>query len=275
VLLFIELVVTILPSTLHRSISLTMPPKALPTDLPIRSFSSLADFEAFLEPEHATSSGVYLQLAKKGSGIPSISSKEAIEVALCFGWIDGRAQSVDDNWWLSRYTPRRPKSIWSQKNVGTIARLMEEGKLRPAGIAAVDAAKADGRWERAYAGSATITVPEDLAASLVADPASLAFFQSLNKSDRYSVLWRVETASPKSRAHRVKSLVEMLATGRIPGALAPLSKKSRQNVGDRKRAVSSVPEKEDSKTSKKSEEIYGADVRPSVRSRRAGLRRRT
>jgi uncharacterized protein YdeI (YjbR/CyaY-like superfamily) len=135
---------------IHRSFHVSarsrMPPKALlPTDLPIVPFASMADFEAYLEREHVKAPGVYLKLAKKGSGIPSVASTEAVEVALCFGWIDGRAQTIDDTWWLSRYTPRRQKSIWSQKNVNTIARLTEQGRMRPAGISAVDAAKRDGR----------------------------------------------------------------------------------------------------------------------------------
>jgi len=226
-----------------------MPPKSLPTDLPIRSFPSSAEFEAFLERDHTTAPGVYLQLAKKGSGIPSISSTEAIEVALCFGWIDGRAQSIDDTWWLSRYTPRRPKSIWSQKNVNTITRLMEEGKIRPAGITAVNAAKADGRWERAYAGPATITVPEDLATSLAALPAALAFFEGLNKSDRYSVLWRVETASPTARSNRIKMLVEMLAVGKVAGSLGSQPNKSRPKVGARKKQSPDTPKMKASQNS--------------------------
>jgi uncharacterized protein YdeI (YjbR/CyaY-like superfamily) len=204
-----------------------MPPKApLPTDFPIVPFAFAADFEAYLEREHGTAPGVYLKLAKKGSGVPSITSTAAVEVALCFGWIDGRAQTIDDTWWLSRYTPRRPKSIWSQKNVNTIARLTEEGKMRPSGVAAVDAAKGDGRWDRAYAGPATITVPEDMDASLAAQPTARAFFDGLNRSDRYSVLWRVETASPKVRAQRIESQVAMLAMGKLPADLA--SKKTQK-----------------------------------------------
>jgi uncharacterized protein YdeI (YjbR/CyaY-like superfamily) len=252
-----------------------MPPKAPPTDLPIRSFSSPAEFEAFLEREHTTAPGVYLQLAKKGSGIPSISSTEATEVALCFGWIDGRAQSIDDTWWLSRYTPRRPNSIWSQKNVNTITRLMEEGKIRPAGIAAVDAAKTDGRWQRAYAGPATITVPEDLATLLAAQPAALAFFKGLNKSDRYSVLWRAETASPARRTQRINMFVEMLAVGKVPGALGPPVNRLRQNAGAHKESVDDATGKrvfQNSKSRRKGSSIH---VNQSIQPRREGLRRRT
>ncbi|KAI4172315.1 MAG: hypothetical protein LQ346_008615 [Caloplaca aetnensis] len=194
--------------------------KALPTDLPLYSFSSAKEFEGFLEHEHATASGFHLKLAKKSSGIPSVSASEAVEVALCYGWIDGRANGLDDSWWLVRYTPRRPKSIWSKKNVTTIGRLVEGGRMRPAGIAAVEAAKADGRWERAYAGPATMEVPEDLALALAQEPAAAVFFEALNKTERYAVLWRVETASPQSRTKRIQALVEMLAEGTKPGAPA-------------------------------------------------------
>ncbi|KAF2095578.1 hypothetical protein NA57DRAFT_79297 [Rhizodiscina lignyota] len=190
--------------------------KALPSDLPIYSFPSADDFEAFLEREHTTTPGFHLKLAKKSSGIPSVSSSEAVEIALCFGWIDGRANGLDDKWWLVRYTPRRSKSIWSQKNVDTVSRLIEAGRMRPAGVECVEAAKADGRWVRAYAGPASITVPEDLTAALVAEPTAASFFESLNKTDRYSVLWRVQTASPKARANRIRTLVEMLAAGKKP-----------------------------------------------------------
>jgi hypothetical protein len=120
-----------------------------------------------------------------------------------------------------RFTPRRPKSIWSQKNVNTISKLLEAGRMRPAGIAAVDAAKSDGRWDRAYAGPATVSIPPDLTAVLARNPAAAAFFDGLNKTDRYAVLWRIETApSSQNRAKRIEALVKMLAEGKRPGASA-------------------------------------------------------
>ncbi|EXJ71045.1 uncharacterized protein A1O5_06038 [Cladophialophora psammophila CBS 110553] len=194
-----------------------MSSKPLPTDLPIHTFPSAKEWEAFLDREHATAPGCYIKLAKKSAGVGSISSAEAVEVALCFGWIDGRANGVDENWWLVRYTPRRSKSIWSQKNVNTVARLVEEGRMRPAGVAAVDAAKADGRWARAYDGPATITLSDDLTVALGAAPTASAFFEGLSKSERYTVLWRVQTASPQTRAKRIEAIVEMLAGGNVPG----------------------------------------------------------
>jgi uncharacterized protein YdeI (YjbR/CyaY-like superfamily) len=208
--------------------------KAPPSDLPIYSFSSADEFEAFLDREHTTAPGFHLKIAKKSSGIPSVSAAEAVEIALCFGWIDGRANGLDNNWWFSRYTPRRSKSIWSQKNVNTVGRLLQEGRMRPAGVAAVEAAKADGRWERAYAGPATITVPDDLATALAAEPAAASFFEAMNKTDRYAVLWRVQTAPPRSRAKRIEALVQMLAEGKRPGAPAKPAVKPKESANTKK-----------------------------------------
>ena len=186
-----------------------------PEEFEVRPFASPAEFEAWLEAEHERAPGVYVKLAKKAAGIPSITAAEAVEVALCFGWIDGRGNRVDDDWFTVRYTPRRAKSVWSQKNVETVARLTAQGRMRPAGLAAVRAAQDDGRWDRAYAGPATITVPDDLAAALAADPAAAAAFEALDRTNRYSVLWRVHTAAtPQTRATRVAAAVQMLAEGR-------------------------------------------------------------
>jgi uncharacterized protein YdeI (YjbR/CyaY-like superfamily) len=156
-----------------------------------------------------------VKIAKKGTGIPSVDWAGMVEVLLCFGWIDGRANRLDDTWYVQRITPRRAKSVWSQKNVGTVERLVAEGRLRPAGLAAVEAAKADGRWERAYAGPATITVPADLTAALDAEPAARAAFEALDGQNRYAVLHRVHTAStPATRAKRIAAAVDMLREGR-------------------------------------------------------------
>jgi uncharacterized protein YdeI (YjbR/CyaY-like superfamily) len=217
----------------HKLMS-TMSTKSATPDLVTRSFPSAADFETFLEREHTTAPGIYLKLAKKASGIASITGADAVETALCFGWIDGRANRVDDDWWTVRFTPRRPKSIWSQKNVVTIGRLVEQGRMRPAGLAAVEAAKADGRWERAYAGPASVTVPDDLTAALAVNPAAASFFSGMNKSDRYAVLWRVETASPNSRAKRIEALVQLLAAGERPGAVVKPEGKSKKSTGVKK-----------------------------------------
>ncbi|MGY1805683.1 YdeI family protein [Blastococcus sp. SYSU D00922] len=187
----------------------------LPTDLPVLPFADQPALEAWLEAEHATAPGLYVKIAKKGTGIPSVDWEQMVEVLLCFGWIDGRANRVDDTWYVQRITPRRPKSVWSLKNVATVERLIAEGRMRPAGLAAVEAAKADGRWERAYAGPATITVPDDLAAALDAEPAARAAFDGLDGQNRYAVLHRVHTAgTPATRAKRIAAAVDMLRNGR-------------------------------------------------------------
>jgi uncharacterized protein YdeI (YjbR/CyaY-like superfamily) len=189
----------------------------LPTDLPVLAFADQAALEAWLEAEHTTAPGLYVKIAKKGSGVPSINWEQMVEVLLCFGWIDGRANRIDDSFYVQRITPRRPKSVWSQKNVATVGRLIAEGRMRPAGLAAVEAAKADGRWERAYAGPATITMPDDLAAALDAEPAARAAYDALDGQNRYAVLHRVHTAAtPATRAKRIAAAVQLLTEGGQP-----------------------------------------------------------
>jgi uncharacterized protein YdeI (YjbR/CyaY-like superfamily) len=250
-----------------------MSSKVPPSDLPNHAFSNAAELESFLEQEHTIAPGFYLKLAKKSSGIASVSAAEAVEVALCFGWIDGRADGIDENWWLVRYTPRRPKSLWSKKNVNTIERLTEQGRMRPAGLAAVEAAKADGRWGRAYAGPATIAVADDLAAALAANPAAAAFFEAMNKSDRYALLWRVETASPSSRAKRIQALVDMVAAGQRPGTtVKPASKPKITKV--QKTTARRAAAKKQPSTSVQLETVIPTPEKEARQSRREGLRRR-
>ncbi len=185
-----------------------------PTDLPMRAFADQAAFEAWLEAEHATAPGLYVQLARKGSGVPSLTYAQLVESVLCFGWIDGRSNTVDERSYTIRVTPRRPRSVWSQKNVDTVGRLVAEGRMRPAGLAQVEAARADGRWDRAYAGPATATVPDDLAAALAVEPAAERAFAALGAQDRYAVLYRVQTAAtPATRAKRIAAAVARLAGG--------------------------------------------------------------
>jgi uncharacterized protein YdeI (YjbR/CyaY-like superfamily) len=248
--------------------------KDLPTDLPTHSFSTAAELEAFLEREHATAPGFYLKMAKKSSGIASVSSADAVEIALCFGWIDGRANGIDDKWWTVRFTPRRAKSIWSQKNVNTIARLVEQGRMRPAGVAAVELAKADGRWERAYAGPATITVPDDLTAALAANPTAAAFFEGMNKSDRYAVLWRVQTASPTNRANRIEALVQLLEAGKRPGAPAKPAEKPKKNAGVQKAPGKKATEKKKAMTRSRLTSVDAVQEGQASQPLREGLRRR-
>jgi uncharacterized protein YdeI (YjbR/CyaY-like superfamily) len=186
-----------------------------PTDLPVLRFADQAAFETWLEAEHATSPGVYVTIAKKGAPEPTLTQAEMVESLLCYGWIDGRVQRLDEHYFLTRVTPRRARSIWSLRNVEAVTALTEAGRMRPAGLAAVAAAQADGRWERAYAGSATITVPDDLAAALAAEPAAQQAFDGLDSANRYAVLWRVHTATTAAtRARRIAACVQMLAEGR-------------------------------------------------------------
>lgn len=181
-----------------------------------RLFKSARAFEAWLNKHHANSDGLWLQIAKKGAEEPSVTYAEAVDLALCFGWIDGQKKGLDEQHFLQRFTPRRPKSIWSRINITKVATLIEAGRMQPAGQAQVDAAKADGRWARAYDGALTSTVPDDLQGALDATPAAKTFFATINATNRYAVLWRVQTAvKTETRAKRIAQLVEMLARGEV------------------------------------------------------------
>lgn len=164
--------------------------------------------------------GVWLLLAKKGTTQPtSLTYGAALEEAICQGWIDGQARSVDAATYRQRFTPRRTRSLWSRRNVELVARLTEEGRMRPAGLAEVARAQADGRWEAAYAGPATIEVPPELAAALAGEPAAQAMFDALSGQNRYAILHRVVTAvRPETRARRIEQAVAMLARGETPYA---------------------------------------------------------
>jgi uncharacterized protein YdeI (YjbR/CyaY-like superfamily) len=183
-------------------------------DFPTHTFPTPSSFSTFLAEHHAALPGIYLRLAKKASGIPSITAAEAVEVALCYGWIDGRANTVDDNWWTVRYTPRRAKSIWSQKNVATVARLVEEGRMMPAGLEAVESAKADGRWERAYAGSVSGGVPEDFEEKLRENKAAERVWEGMNKSEKYKVVMQLVGGAEKNRERKIEAVVRGLAEGK-------------------------------------------------------------
>ena len=186
-----------------------IPPELAPT-----LFKSVNAFEAWLKKNHATSEGLWLKIAKRGSNEPSVTYPEAVEIALCWGWIDGQKKSLDDQHYLQRFTPRRARSVWSRINVNKVQALIEAGRMQAPGQAQIEAAKADGRWARAYDGARTSTVPEDLQAALNAEPAAKAFFASINASNRYAILWRIQTAArAETRARRVAQLVEMLARG--------------------------------------------------------------
>jgi uncharacterized protein YdeI (YjbR/CyaY-like superfamily) len=178
------------------------------------AFASKADFEAWMEQHHATADGVWIKVAKKGSGIPSVHPPEALDVALCFGWIDGQRKSIDDVYYQQKYTPRRARSRWSKINVAKVAALTEAGAMRPAGVAEVERAQADGRWDAAYDSPSRISVPPDLQAELDARPAAAAAFASLNSTNRYAILYRLHDAKkPETRARRLAKFVEMLERG--------------------------------------------------------------
>jgi uncharacterized protein YdeI (YjbR/CyaY-like superfamily) len=168
--------------------------------------------------EHRDSDGVRLVLAKKGTREPtSLTHREALEEALCFGWIDGQAGPRDEATWRVLFTPRRRTSTWSKRNVQLVERLMADGRMDPAGITELERARADGRYQDAYAGSATIEVPADLAAALEANPRALATFENLNRQNRYAILYRVTTARrQETRTRRVEQFVDMLERGETP-----------------------------------------------------------
>lgn len=172
-------------------------------------------WRAWLAEHHAESEAIWLCLAKKGTIEPtSLTYDEALEEALCHGWIDGQVRRLDEQTYRQRFTPRRVRSVWSKRNVGIVERLMSEGRLEPAGIAAVELAKADGRWEAAYAGQAAMTVPADLATALSEVPAAEAMFKILSSQNRYSVLLRIHNAKrADTRAKRIEQFVAMLARG--------------------------------------------------------------
>ena len=187
-------------------------------DAEVLVVADAAAWRAWLEAEGGSSDGVWLRLAKKGTAEPtSLTYAQALDEALCSGWIDGQKRSFDDATFIERFTPRRRASLWSQRNIGLVARLVEEGRMRPAGLAEVERAQADGRWQRAYAGSATAEVPDDLAAALAASPTAAQAFAGLNAANRYAVLHRTATApSATARANRIARLVAMLERGETP-----------------------------------------------------------
>ncbi len=188
---------------------------ATPGDLPIVAFPSQDDWRAWLDEHHADSPGLWLKIAKKATGIDTVTHAEALDVALCYGWIDGQRNRFDDTWFLQRYTPRRPKSKWSQINRDKVADLTERGLMRPAGRREVDRAKADGRWDAAYPSQRNLTVPDDLQAALDADEAAKEFFANLDRVNRYAILYRLYDAKkPETRVKRIETFVAMLAEGR-------------------------------------------------------------
>jgi uncharacterized protein YdeI (YjbR/CyaY-like superfamily) len=186
-------------------------------DLPALPFSSRAEWAAWLEEYHTSPDGVWVKFAKKGSGIPTVSFPEALEVALCYGWIDGQSKGLDDTWYLQRFTPRRPRSTWSKINRERALDLIERGEMKASGLAEIERAKADGRWDAAYDPPSRATVPDDLRAALDADPAAAEAFAKLDAQNRYAILHRLQNVKrPETRTRRIEGFVADLAAGQIP-----------------------------------------------------------
>jgi uncharacterized protein YdeI (YjbR/CyaY-like superfamily) len=180
------------------------------------SFANQADWRAWLAAHHdAGPEGVWLKIAKKGSAVVSVDYPQALEVALCYGWIDGQKKGLDETHWLQRFTPRRSRSIWSKVNRAKAEALVEAGEMQPAGLAEMERAKADGRWAAAYDGQRTSAVPDDLAAALAGNAVAGEFFATLDSTNRYAILHRLQTAKkPETRARRLAQFVEMLGERR-------------------------------------------------------------
>ncbi|HEY5882703.1 MAG TPA: YdeI/OmpD-associated family protein [Nakamurella sp.] len=187
---------------------------AVPDPSTILELPDAAAWDAWLSANHADTAQAWLRIAKRGSGLPVIAIADALDVALCWGWIDGQRRSGDDVSFLQRYCPRRPRSAWSQVNVGKVEKLIAAGRMRPAGLAQVDAAKADGRWAGAYERQSTAEPPPDLVAALAANPAAQAAFGKLGRSDRFLVIMALAKArTPDGRARTLARAIVQLTTG--------------------------------------------------------------
>ncbi len=181
---------------------------------PAASFASAEAWERWLAENHATSQGVWLKIAKKAAAAASVTYAEALEVALCYGWIDGQKAGLDEEYWMQRFTPRRPGSKWSKINRDKAEDLIARSRMQPAGLREVEQARADGRWDAAYAGQRSITVPDDLAEALAQNERARAFFATLDSRNRYAILYRIQDAKkPATRAQRIARFVAMLNEG--------------------------------------------------------------
>lgn len=180
----------------------------------IHFFETAAKFEAWMKKNHATSKEVWLQIYKKDSGVKTISRTDALDIALCYGWIDARANKYDVASYLQRFTPRRPKSIWSKINIQHVTRLIEAGRMKASGLKAIEAAKADGRWAAAYDSPANSEIPPDFLKALKKDKTAYQFFKTLNKTNTFAITWRLQTAKkPETREKRMQVILAMLAKG--------------------------------------------------------------
>jgi uncharacterized protein YdeI (YjbR/CyaY-like superfamily) len=188
--------------------------KPLPADLPVIAFEDAGAWRAWLEANHASAPGIWLKFAKKASGKASVSYPEAVEEALCYGWIDGQARGLNESWSLQRFTPRRARSVWSKLNRERALALIESGRMEPAGLAEVERAQRDGRWDAAYDPPSKAEVPDDLTAALSENPAAQAAFAGLDSGNCYAILFRLQNAKrADTRARRIAQFVDMLAKG--------------------------------------------------------------
>jgi uncharacterized protein YdeI (YjbR/CyaY-like superfamily) len=193
-----------------------MPTKKKP-ELPIIPFASSDAWEVWLEEHHTASDGLWLKIAKKGSGLETVTYDQAVEIALCYGWIDGQVRKFDEYYYLQRFTPRRPRSKWSKINRQKVTELIERGEMKPAGLREVERAKADGRWDAAYDAPSTATLPEDLLRELEKNEKAREFFSELDGRNRYAILYQIQDAKrPETRARRITKYVAMLAEQKKP-----------------------------------------------------------
>lgn len=183
-------------------------------ELEIRQFASQKEWEKWLDKNHGKPGGVWLKFAKKDSGETTVNYAQAMDMALCYGWIDSQTKKFDDKFYLQKFTPRRAKSVWSKINVDKVGALIKEGRMKPSGLAQVEAAKADSRWAAAYAGQATAAMPEDFKKALAKNKKAAEFFESLSKANKYAFTWRLHHVKrPETRTKNIKKYVDMLADG--------------------------------------------------------------
>jgi uncharacterized protein YdeI (YjbR/CyaY-like superfamily) len=181
-------------------------------NLEVMSFETQQDLEAWLKEHHTDTKGIWLKIAKKEALTPSVSYSEALDSAICFGWIDGQKASFDDKYWLQKFTPRTARSIWSKVNCEKATALIAEGRMQPAGLRQVERAKFDGRWDKAYDSQSKITIPDDFQRELDNNPKAREFFNTLNSVNRYAILFRIQTAKkPETRSARIQKFIEMLS----------------------------------------------------------------
>lgn len=182
------------------------------SDPPIAIFSSAKDWHDYLLKNHTNQEGVRIRFVKKGNSEPCVSRKDSLEIALMFGWIDGKAETIDDKYWLLKYTPRRPKSMWSKINCVTAERLIREKKMQPSGLLQVELAKKDGRWDNAYDSPMNMTVPDDFLEQLSKNKKAFIFFETLNKTNKYHIAFQLQTAKkPETRMRRMESILDKLS----------------------------------------------------------------